>query len=167
MEICQFELLHPNGRMDRMAVLSCGLNVINPKALLDTAVSSYVGYEGYNEFIEIHLDNLWQRIIISGLDELNYQSINSGLFPDVEIFTQTLTGKSGNYNGLVAILRGGLTSDRPIAYMNDAVSFHVNQSKHNQFIEITQDNPWVRVLLFDINSLEYELFNNQTINGNI
>jgi hypothetical protein len=54
----------------KMAILVGGLNSPNPKDFMDNAVSQYVGNIGHNQFIEIHLDNPWTRIITSGINEL-------------------------------------------------------------------------------------------------
>ena len=40
---------------------------------MNDAVSKYVGSTGYNEFVEIYLDNPWIRVIISGINELDYK----------------------------------------------------------------------------------------------
>lgn len=162
-EICQFELYHPNGRKDRIAILRCGINVENPKAIMDDVVFKYVANEPYNEFIEIHLDNPWIRIIIQGINELYYKSFKPSIFKNVEMFQQDLIKTRSS----VAIFRGGLDSEKPIAYMNDVVSEYVGQKGYNEFVEIHLDNPWVRVVFTDINSLEYEPFKNQKINGSI
>lgn len=162
-EICQFELHHPYGRKDRIAILRCGIYVENPKAIMDVAVCKYVVNEPYNEFIEIHLDNPWIRVIIRGINELYYQPFKPSVFNNVEMFEHDLI----NTKGTVTIFRGGLDSEKPIAYMNAVVIEYVGQRGYNEFVEIHLDNPWVRVVITEINSLEYEPFKNQTINGSI
>jgi len=164
-KICQYPLSHPNGRIDRVALIDCRVNAINPKGILDSIVSRYVGTEGYNEFVEIHLDNPWLRIIIKDINELNFVQNTLPAFLDVEVFEQTLIAKSGNQNGRIAVLRGGLDSDKPTSYMSAAVTSFVGSKLYNEFVEIYLDNPWVRVIIFDINKTEYEPFKNQTING--
>lgn len=74
---------------------------------------------------------------------------------NVEIFEQNLT------KGHLAIIRGGL--GQPKAFMDDVVYRYV-QSKHNggsynDFIEVTLDNPYVRVIITGINELDYQEFN--------
>ncbi len=83
---------------------------------------------------------------------------------NVEISQYPLIGKDGKKKGKIAILRGGLNSDNPIAVMNNAVSQYVERELHNQFVEIHMDNPWVRVILSGINELEYEEFKKQHLN---
>lgn len=84
---------------------------------------------------------------------------------DVEICQYPLMGKDGKKKGKIAILRGGLNSDNPIALMNSAVSQYVERELYNEFVEIHMDNPWVRVIVSGINELEYEEFKNQRLNG--
>lgn len=82
---------------------------------------------------------------------------------DVEIFEQELIGKSKKKVGKVAILRGGLSSDRPISHMNEAVSKYVGQTGYNEFVEITLDNPYLRVVVSGINELEFKKFDKQSL----
>jgi hypothetical protein len=60
--------------------------------------------------------------------------------------------------GNVVILKGGINADNPTEYMNEVVHYILNllgNPKHNQFIEEYLDNPWVRILIFDFNSMEF------------
>ena len=54
----------------KMAILVGGINRTNPKEFMDEAVSQYVGNIGHNQYIEIHMDNPWTRVITSGINEL-------------------------------------------------------------------------------------------------
>mgnify|MGYP006911563909 CR=1 FL=1 len=83
---------------------------------------------------------------------------------DVQICEYDLT-KDGKKQGKVAILRGGLHSENPIAHMNSAVSEYVERELFNEFVEIHMDNPWVRVIVSNINELDYKPFENQRLNG--
>ena len=76
----------------------------------------------------------------------------------IEIFEQEI--KNGSK---VAILRGGLNTDNPTAIMNEAVSTYVGKNGYNEFVEIFLDNPWVRVVVSEINELDYKPFNNQRL----
>jgi len=76
----------------------------------------------------------------------------------IEIFEQEIK------NGCkVAILRGGLNTDNPTAILNDAVSTYVGEEGYNEFVEIFLDNPWVRVIVSEINELDYKPFSNQRL----
>ena len=77
---------------------------------------------------------------------------------DVEIYETPLFDKEGHPVGQLAVLRGGLYSDNPVAYMDEAVSRYVKGKLHNQFIEHHLDNPWVRVIITGINELGYKDF---------
>jgi hypothetical protein len=56
----------------KVAILRGGLNSDNPTAVMNDAVSTYVGTNGHNQFIEIHLDNPWVRVVISGINDVDY-----------------------------------------------------------------------------------------------
>jgi len=83
---------------------------------------------------------------------------------DVQISQYDLVGTDGEKKGKIAVLRGGLSSKNPIAYMNAAVSEYVERELFNEFVEIHMDNPWVRVILKGINEIEYYEFTNQRLN---
>jgi hypothetical protein len=73
-QIYEQELLSKNKtKVGKVAVLRGGLKSDNPTALMNSAVSKYVGDKGYNEFVEIHLDNPWVRVIVGGINELEYE----------------------------------------------------------------------------------------------
>ena len=58
-------------------VLSGGLGQQNPKGYMDGAVSEFLQRKGnpmYNEFIEIFLDNPFVRVIIVGINDLEYHN---------------------------------------------------------------------------------------------
>lgn len=60
--------------------------------------------------------------------------------------------------GNVVILKGGINADNPTEYMNEVVDYILNllgKPKYNQFIEDYLDNPWVRILIFDFNSMKF------------
>lgn len=81
-----------------------------------------------------------------------------GNFCDVEIKEYVLEG-----NVKIAILIGGLNSNNPKQYMDDAVSEYVERCGYNEFIEEHLDNPWVRVIIRDFNSIKFEKFNDQRL----
>lgn len=71
-EVKIFEQLFTVGgrNVGKMAILVGGLNRPNPKQFMDEAVSRYVGNIGHNQYIEIHLDNPWTRVVTTGINEL-------------------------------------------------------------------------------------------------
>jgi hypothetical protein len=59
-----------NGRKGKIAILIYE-GIDDPVAKLNFVVSEYAGNIEHNQFIEITRDNLWVRVIISGINELN------------------------------------------------------------------------------------------------
>ena len=72
-EFFEQELTKDNKKVGKVAIFRGGLNTDNPTAILDSAVSKYVGNDGYNEFVEIFLDNPWVRVVVIGINELEYK----------------------------------------------------------------------------------------------
>ena len=71
-EIFEQELKNGDRTVGKVAILRGGLNTDNPTAIMNDAVSTYVGTKGYNEFVEVFLDNPWVRVVVSGINELDY-----------------------------------------------------------------------------------------------
>ena len=62
----------------RMAILFGGMNSPNPKQFMDAAVHDYLQRHGnplHNQFVEIHMDNPWLRIVITGINALPYHDV--------------------------------------------------------------------------------------------
>ncbi len=62
-----------DGGEGTISILCGGFNANNPKLFMDEVVSQYVKGEMYNEFIEIFLDNPYVRVIITGINEINFE----------------------------------------------------------------------------------------------
>lgn len=54
-----------------IAILRGGLN--KPKSYMDYVVSEYVGHAMHNQFIEIFLDNPYVRVVVTGINDFNYE----------------------------------------------------------------------------------------------
>ena len=55
----------------KIAILRGGIN--KPKSYMDNVVSEYVGHALHNQFIEIFLDNPYVRVVVSGINDFDYQ----------------------------------------------------------------------------------------------
>lgn len=73
-EIFEQVLKNNDEEIGKIAILRGGLNTENPSAIMDEAVSRYVDTKEYNEFVEIFLDNPWVRVIVKGINELEYKT---------------------------------------------------------------------------------------------
>lgn len=72
-EFFEQDLMENGKSVGKVAIFRGGLNNENPSDLLEKAVSKYVGNRGYNEFVEINLDNPWVRIIVLGINDPKYK----------------------------------------------------------------------------------------------
>ena len=82
---------------------------------------------------------------------------------NVSIFEQAVKVRDGSQNGKFAILRADPGVSNPKPLMDAAVDHYVGKIAYNEFIEIYLDNPWVRVIVKDINSLDFIPFEGQTL----
>ncbi len=81
-EIFEQELMKEGTKVGKVAILRGGLNTDNPNPIMNAAVSKYVGNTGYNEFVEIYLDNPWVRVVVSGINELEYKPFENQILDD-------------------------------------------------------------------------------------
>ena len=56
-----------------IAILRGGLSSPTPKKFMDERVKEYVGKEPYSEFVGIELDNPWVRIVVKGINDLDFE----------------------------------------------------------------------------------------------
>ncbi len=61
-----------------IAILRGGLN--KPKSYMDYVVSEYVGHAMHNQFIEIFLDNPYVRVVVTGINDFNYEVFDTNRF---------------------------------------------------------------------------------------
>ena len=85
---------------------------------------------------------------------------------DVEIVEQDFI-QDGVKIGTIAFFRGGMRSNNPTAKLNAAVKEYTKNigNKYSEFVNITMDNPWVRILVSTDTDVEikYSKFNTQEL----
>jgi hypothetical protein len=142
----------------KFSILRFAPHIQYSKSYLDTAVSTYVGHNLYNEFVELYNKDYWFRILISGINEFDY-TIDENKNEKIEFDLHN----EENIVAKAAILRGGLYSDKPLEYMTNLVTEYANGREHIHCVEIFMDNPWVRVVLFEMNKLVFKPFTDQRL----
>lgn len=73
---------YPINNNVKIAILRGGFSHANPKEYMDLAVYAYVEGCIYNEFIEEHLDNPWLRVVIKGINEIDFNPFNGQKLSD-------------------------------------------------------------------------------------
>jgi hypothetical protein len=76
-QIFEQPLIVKGQTVGKVAILVGGLNKPNPKQFMDNAVHQYVGNIGHNQYVEIHLDNPWTRIVTTGINELPFRPMTN------------------------------------------------------------------------------------------
>ena len=71
-EIFEQEITTRSGRCFKIAVLQGGFTQEYPKEYMDNVVSVYTEGFLHNQFVESHLDMPWVRIVLTGINELDY-----------------------------------------------------------------------------------------------
>lgn len=57
----------------RISILVGGLGRVNPNSYMNAMVDDFIGTNGHNTYIESNLKNPWVRVVITGINELNYE----------------------------------------------------------------------------------------------
>lgn len=60
----------PGGKKGKIAVFIYSGGA-DPKRILDLAITSYVGDNGYHELIDANLDNPWMKVVISNINDMD------------------------------------------------------------------------------------------------
>jgi hypothetical protein len=67
----------------------------------------------------------------------------------------------------ISIIKGGYLEENPRKYVDKMVSKYVDESPHNSFILSSMDYPFCRIIIDNINNLQYEPFENQKLDDMI
>lgn len=76
-EIFEQEIVNTNGQHFKVAVLRGGFTQEYPKEYMDNVVSEYTSHCLHNQFVESHLDMPWVRVILTGINELDYKPFDN------------------------------------------------------------------------------------------
>ena len=61
--------------------------------------------------------------------------------------------KNVNRAAYITILIGGLGSGTPKSFMDIVVTEYVSSRMYNEYVDANLDNPWLRIIIEDINDL--------------
>ncbi len=75
-EVAEYEVQTESGEV-KIAVLRGGFMQEFPKQYMDDAVRAYTEDSLYNQFVESHLDMPWVRVVIRGINELDYHPLET------------------------------------------------------------------------------------------
>lgn len=76
-KIFEQELEDNNGnKKGKIAIMYGGLDEENPKKIMDDVVLKYTNGKPHSQYVDIHLDNPWFRIVLSGVNDLNFEDFN-------------------------------------------------------------------------------------------
>lgn len=132
--------------------------------IMSMAVSNVVLHELHNEMIDVSMRRPFLRLIYIG----DINNIGWKPYPnedDCEYVEFDLKNIVGKWIGKVAFLRGGLYNQNPSLYMSNMVQKYLDNldgkgskyTSYNEMCEIFLDNPWFRVILLNLDKLNFEV----------
>ena len=73
-KIFEQELKDKNGQpKGKIAIMYGGLYEENPKEYMDKVVNKYADGKPYSQYVDIHMDDPWFRIVLFGVNDLDYK----------------------------------------------------------------------------------------------
>jgi hypothetical protein len=126
----------------------------NPLKTLAYAISRYVGYQPFTQFIDIEMDNPYVRVIVFGINEMKQEDFRE--VEDVKIQESPIDLINGDKGKVAIFMYQG--EDDPMDALDQAAHKYIENKSFMQFIDIEMDNPCVRVIVSGINKMKQETF---------
>lgn len=76
-DIFEQDVVNSRGQHFKIAVLRGGFTQEYPKEYMDNVVLQYTRNCLHNQFVESHLDLPWVRIVLTGINDLDYETFNN------------------------------------------------------------------------------------------
>ncbi len=154
-----------------IAILWGGLLTSNPSSWIKLMSMKYYGYNPHNTYIEPCSSNpilITPVVVISGINELPFVNYYKTKLPFTKIYRHDLTinGEKGKRIGEVVIIFDqniGLEHEKVKQHIDEVQKAIVKKAKYNVFIDENGDNPHVRIIVFGIEKLPFNKFDNQRI----
>ncbi len=130
----------------------------NPAPALDSAIHGFVtqgpciNKDGYYEFVEEWLDDPWLRLVIRGINSLRFLQLYRGGI--VRHYSDWWKNPDGTKSEIHILFVPPQTTD-PKQVLDEAVMYIADGKPYNAFVESSLQNPWIRVVLFGINHLNW------------
>lgn len=71
--VSEYDLPNNKGKGKVAVLLYTGSG--DPKAVLDEAVMKYANGKNHHEFVDIHLDNPWTRVVLSNINDMDQKNL--------------------------------------------------------------------------------------------
>lgn len=130
----------------------------NPVPALDSAIKEFVvqgplvNEDGYYEFVEEWLDDPWLRLVIRGINSLRFSQLHRGSI--VKHYHDEWPNPDGSESEIHILFVPPQTFQAK-QFLDEAVMYIANDRAYNAFVESSLQNPWIRVVLFGINHLNW------------
>lgn len=88
------------------------------------------------------------------MDESKYARLTKTLKEEHHLaVAKTILVNNGNKSAFMTILVGGFDAQNPKSFMDGVVAEFVRDRMFNEYIDSNLDNPWLRIIIEDINDL--------------
>ena len=135
-----------NKKAEMALLLANPLNP-NPKKDIENALSAYVENDDYCDFVEEWLDNPWLKLVIKGIENLNY-SLNKKT--NIAFWKSEWKTKSGLIR--MGIFYANPSVTNPQVLLDNRIIDFVGGNAYNAFVASGENNPWVKIALVGINN---------------
>lgn len=146
------------GHMVDFAIFSESPYVQNPTPAINNAIQGLINQPQiqdivYYEFVEEWLDDPWLRLIIRGIGTLHYDPLpeNNVVNHFGYSWNNPVTGMPSELH----ILYVPPQTPNPKQILDDAVMSVVQGRSYNGFVESSLQNPYIRVVIVGLNSINW------------
>lgn len=142
-----------------ISVVFADNSIEHSNGIMHIVVSDIVQRNMFNEFVDISLRRPYLRLVFVGdINYLTWKKVKGE--EDCELCEIEL--KNGEeFAGTVVFMRGGFYKKNPNEYMSEQVRKYLGSldtskyETYNELIEKYMDNPWLRVILLNVNKLKF------------
>ena len=135
-----------NKKAEMALLLASPLNP-NPRKDIEKELNAYVKNSDYCDFVEEWLDNPWLRLVIIGIENLNY-SFNKKT--NIASWKNEWRTESGLIR--MGIFYANPSVPNPQSLLDEKVINFVGRNAYNAFVASGANNPWVKIALVGINN---------------
>ncbi len=151
----------------KVAILWGGTKSDEPKSYMELACDDYVKHADCNKYIDHRLSFPWLIVVIKGLSEVNFERYTIDEYPNAKVYISRhplLDKDKVETIGEMAILVGGVGTNKPNEIVNSAVKKYISGGvKYNELIDKNLDNPWVRVIITNIDQIPFKNYTTQQL----
>lgn len=151
-------IIEQNIGNSKIAILKCDEDMPYPKAHMDNWLAKYVEGELFNSFMDIAMDNPYVRVVIKGINDLQWVRLSDT--GDIPVFA--FANNAGDIRLILFFVPS--YNINPYVKLGELAQICIEKdNSFRQFIDTHLDNPYIRLLIRNFDNLNFVEYNNQQL----